>query len=161
VAVDVDRGDHGRGAAEELLDRRAEPLRGELHPPELVDQHDGALGRLLQGGERDPLEGGHVDPVPPHPHRPRDPHVGQDRPPAPEVLHEEPGPGGAPADLAGAEPGHRDARRAEALREPDDHRGLPHPGPAPEQDPGGAHAGATSSSQRARARNQASTSRRP
>jgi hypothetical protein len=69
MAVDVDRGDHRDCGGEDLLHGVSKGGGGELHLPELVDDHHSVARQRPQRGERDCLEGTDVDAVLPDPRR--------------------------------------------------------------------------------------------
>jgi hypothetical protein len=101
VTMRVHRGDDRRVLGEERPNRSPEPLRGELHPPQLVDHRHPALRGVLEGGDRDALELLDVDAVLADPRPAPIIDVGQGTLLSGSGLDLEPGPAPSLADLTG------------------------------------------------------------
>jgi hypothetical protein len=131
----VDARHQGDRRLEQLSYRISEPLRGELHLAELVDQRH-AAGPALERRQRDPLERLEIDAVATHPGRSPQVAVSQRRAVALERLDREAHAASALAELLGRKPRDRHARLAQQGGQAPEGRGLAGPRPRFDQQPG-------------------------
>jgi putative pyruvate formate lyase activating enzyme len=120
---------------EELGDGSPEVSRGQLHLPELVDDHDLACRGTRQRRKRKPVEGLEIDSVLAYTRRAGKIDVGEERPIAAERLDREADPTAAFAELFSREASEGNARRAKKVGQPARDRRLPAARSAFEQDP--------------------------
>jgi hypothetical protein len=133
VTMGVHRGDDRGVSLEERPNRVAEPRRGELHLPQLVDHHHAALRDVLEGGERDALELFEVHAVLADSRPAPIADVGQGALLSGRSLDPETTPVPALADRTGQESGDGDSGLAERSDQPPGDGALTDPGTALEK----------------------------